>query len=152
MTASDKNIMYFSCPPTIFQPINLRSGFKYQQLFCHCFTTFEKIWVCRELAKNLPVGSSMGNKSLKDLCLRHNLMEEIVTLWRQEYQSTGTCKSDDYEDDSSALLLDEESLSILKNHVASAGTEDISEENFEKIVRDEFPKTVARDILRSHFV
>ena len=64
--------------PTIFQPMNLRSGIRYRSLSKHFFTKLEKEWCC-----SMILGTT---NSCNKFCCQYNISVDVMSEWLEIYQ------------------------------------------------------------------
>lgn len=76
--------------PSIFQPLQLRSGNRFRSLSKHYFTALEKVWICSMVAQS--------EKKCFKVCKHYNLPVPVIKEWidmfvRNEPFCEGYCVS-----------------------------------------------------------
>lgn len=73
--------------PSIFQPIELRSGSRYRSLQNHFFSIAEKLWVCKQVIGPFVCFSADLAPVIADLSDRYSIDYDAVESWINMYTS-----------------------------------------------------------------
>ena len=75
--------------PTIFLPLNLRSGSKFRSLKHYCFCSEEKLWVCMHLVSSCEELDRDLASDVQVFCdkysLKYPLKYSLITAWINQY-------------------------------------------------------------------
>jgi len=133
--------------PSIFKPINLRSGNRFRSLPKHYFTKYEKEWLC-----------SMSNGSTEkcsNVCVQYGLSMTIIKEWIEIFESKeafvdGFCVSMYSGCPVDAIGMSAIQMFISENYAAESGDVIINDETnqeFHELINDQIIKSWERSFI-----